>query len=142
MALQERLALKAVMSFMAETVAIDAAEGTELKQFVDDLVIRIGFALTQNLLLGIGGQVPRSLMSHLIDVLYKLTGRYVEVSRHWLANLLHQEGFPSPHVSLQDKETFMKSILGTRSAKRFKEATTSFSVKCRKMDNTLFGSAV
>ncbi|KAG2174627.1 hypothetical protein INT44_006891, partial [Umbelopsis vinacea] len=91
---------------------------------------------------GIGGRVPRSLMSYLIDVLYKLTGRYIEVSRHWLASLLHQDGFPSPHVTLQDKEAFMKGILGTRSAKRFKEVTTSFSVKCRKMDNTLFGSVV
>ncbi|KAI8584692.1 hypothetical protein K450DRAFT_217528 [Umbelopsis ramanniana AG] len=142
MTLQERLALKAVMSFTAETVAIDAAEGTELRQFVDDLTLNIGYALTQNLLLGIGGRVPRSLMSYLIDVLYKLTGRYIEVSRHWLASLLHQDGFPSPHVTLQDKEVFMKGILGTRSAKRFKEVTTSFSVKCRKMDNTLFGSVV
>jgi len=142
MVLQERLALRAIMAFMADLVAIDAEEGTDLRKFVDDVILNIGFALTEKLLLGIGGQVPRSLMSHLMDVLYKLTGRYIEVTRHWLASLLHQEGFPSPHVTLQDKETFMKSILSTRSAKRFKEQTTSFSVKCRKMDNTLFGSAV
>ncbi|CAM0140607.1 unnamed protein product [Umbelopsis sp. WA50703] len=142
MTLQERLALRAVMSFIAEMVAIDASPDSELRHFVDDVMMNIGYSLTEKLLLGIGGLVPRSLMSHLVDVLYKLTGRYLQAERHWIQTLLSQEGFPSPHVTLHDKELFMKSILATRSAKRFKEVTTSFSVKCRKMDNTLFGTAV
>lgn len=48
------------------------------------------YLLTKVIHKGIGGRVPRSLMSYSIDVLYKLTGRYIEVSRHWLASLLHQ----------------------------------------------------
>jgi hypothetical protein len=40
-----------ISKFQAETVAIDAAEGTELRRFVDDLTLNIGYALTQNLLL-------------------------------------------------------------------------------------------
>jgi hypothetical protein len=32
-------------------VAIDADEGNELRQFVDDVILNIGYSLTQNLLL-------------------------------------------------------------------------------------------
>ncbi|KAI8142326.1 hypothetical protein BJV82DRAFT_153317 [Fennellomyces sp. T-0311] len=140
MGLQERLALKAALNFMADFVAQEYDEGSQLAEAVNSLVMNMGFQIMEQLLAGIGGRVPRSFSGPLVDVLYKMMGRYVQGSRHWLDRLLAQEGFPSALIQRSDKEAFMKGILGTRSLKRFKQHTHEFSVKCRGLNNTAFGS--
>lgn len=37
---------------------------------------------------GIGGRVPRSFSGPLVDVLYKIIGKYIQPSRQWLSSLL------------------------------------------------------
>ncbi|KAI9468486.1 MAG: armadillo-type protein [Benjaminiella poitrasii] len=136
MQLQERLALKAALNFMADFVSQDHQENTKV---VDSIMMNLGPQIMEKLLLGIGGRVPRSFSGPLIDVLYKITGKYMQESRQWMQTLLANDGFPTVLVNANDKETFLKGVLGTRSLKRFKETTNNFSIKCRGLGNTTFG---
>ncbi|KAI9314638.1 hypothetical protein BX666DRAFT_483092 [Dichotomocladium elegans] len=102
------------------------------------IVMSMGMQIMEQLLAGIGGRVPRSFSGPLVDVLYKLTGRYATGSRRWLQDLL--EGFPSILVQQTDKDAFLKGILGQRSFKRFKQCTHEFSTKCRGLSNSVYGS--
>ncbi|KAF7724113.1 hypothetical protein EC973_001297 [Apophysomyces ossiformis] len=131
MNLQERLALKATLNFMADFVSQSFEEGSQAAEVVNTIVLNMGLQMMEQLLMGIGGRVPRSFSGPLVDVLYKLTGRYLEACRHWLQVLLAHDGFPSSLVTRDDKDYFMKGVLGTRSFKRFKEIAHGFSVKCR-----------
>ncbi|KAI8096689.1 armadillo-type protein [Halteromyces radiatus] len=139
MGIQERLALKASLNFMADFVAQDYKEGSKMDEVINKMIMELGLQIMEQLLAGIGGRVPRSFSKPLVDVLYKLTGRYLELCRHWLQILLAHEGFPSRLVTKEDKDTFIKGILGHRSLKRFKEYTNEFSKKCRGLGNTSFG---
>ncbi|KAG2223171.1 hypothetical protein INT45_011517 [Circinella minor] len=140
MGLQERLALKAALIFMAEFVAQEYDDSDQLAGTTHSLVMNMGLQIMEQLLVGIGGRVPRSFSGPLVDMLYKLTGRYIEGCRHWLNQLLAQEGFPSTLVQQSDKQAFIKGITGTRSVKKFKQCTHEFSIKCRGLNNTAFGS--
>ncbi|CAO3600466.1 unnamed protein product [Absidia cylindrospora] len=139
MGLQERLALKASLNFMADFVSQDYQEGSKVAEIINTLIMGHGLQVMEQLLAGIGGRVPRSFSKPLVDVLYKMTGRYLEQSRHWLQMLLAHDGFPSTLVTKDDKDTFMNGVLGHRSLKRFKEYTNDFTKKCRGLMNTPFG---
>ncbi|CEP13227.1 hypothetical protein [Parasitella parasitica] len=62
--------------------------------------------------MGIGGRVPRSFSGPLVDVLFKIIGKYLQPSRRWLHTLLSMDGFPSALVNASDKEMFLKGVLG------------------------------
>ncbi|KAF9982623.1 hypothetical protein BGZ75_005920 [Mortierella antarctica] len=83
----------------------------ELKQRVDGLMLRIGLDLMRGILLGIGGQVPRSMVPQLNDTLYPLIGKYLEECRSWMQTLFAEPGFPSKHADQTSKEKFLKGVL-------------------------------
>ncbi|KAI8065190.1 armadillo-type protein [Gongronella butleri] len=138
MGVQERLALQAALNFMAGFVSQDPSDPM-VRELVSNMISNMGLQMMEKLLMGIGGGVPRSFSKPLIDVLYKVTTHYLQQCRHWLQVLLAQDGFPTPLVTAQDKETFIKGILGHRSLKQFKEYTNDFSKKCRGLGATTFG---
>ncbi|CAO3671228.1 unnamed protein product [Rhizopus microsporus] len=137
MGLQERLALKAALNFVADFVSQELDENKA--KAMDEIMMTMGIQIMEQLLMGIGGRVPRSFSGPLVDTLYKIIGRYLEPSRQWLQTLLANDQFPSAMVSKSDKEMFLKGVLGTRSLKRFKENVNTFSIKCRGLGNTSFG---
>ncbi|KAF9952911.1 hypothetical protein BGZ72_005840 [Mortierella alpina] len=110
LALQERLALKATLLFLIEFVN-QSFDHLELKQRVDRLMLRIGPDMMRGILLGIGGQVPRSMVPQLNDSLYPLIGKYSEECRSWMQALLAEPGFPSKHADQVSKEKFLKGVL-------------------------------
>lgn len=63
MCLQERLALKAALNFMADFFGREYEEGSQLADFVQSLVMTWGMQIMEQLLAGIGGKVPRSFTS-------------------------------------------------------------------------------
>lgn len=105
--------------WQADFVGQEYEENTELAKVVETVMINLGMRIMQELLAvsvlledfnfnfdfiflswrwstltqGIGGRLPRSFGSQLIDVLYKLVSRYVEASRQWLQVLLAQVSF-------------------------------------------------
>ncbi|GJJ75711.1 transportin-3 [Entomortierella parvispora] len=141
LALQERLALKATLLFLIEFVN-QGYEQLELRQRIDSLISRIGPQMLRGILLGIGGQVPRSMVPQLNDTLYPLVGKYPQECRAWMQTLLAESEFPSKHADSLSKEKFLKGILQTRSPKRFKDEVHQFSNKCRQLDGSMFGSAI
>ncbi|ORY96413.1 hypothetical protein BCR43DRAFT_275674 [Syncephalastrum racemosum] len=71
-----------------------------------------------------------------------MSNRYMEACRQWLQTLLGYDGFPSSLVTSADKEAFIKGIMGCRSLKRFKQVAHEFSIKCRGLENTAYGTAL
>ncbi|KAI9309552.1 hypothetical protein BJ944DRAFT_100985 [Cunninghamella echinulata] len=114
-------------------------EGSKITNIVNEIIINLGLQIMEQLIVGIGGRVPRSFSKPLVDVLYKLTGRYLQHSKQWLSLLLSNDGFPSNLVTKEDKDLFLKGVLGQRSLRRFKDCTNEFSKKCRGLENTSFG---
>ncbi|ORX90935.1 ARM repeat-containing protein [Basidiobolus meristosporus CBS 931.73] len=137
--LQERLALRSGIGFMVDLIGLNTGNQAILDS-IDHVVNTFGQQIMQELLMGIGGRLPRSFVTLLTDLLYKLTGKYIQNCRQWLAILLAQENFPSSHIDKPSKEAFAKSIMTTRGVKRFKEIVTEFSLRCRRMENSAYGS--
>ncbi|KAF9202409.1 hypothetical protein BGZ49_007423 [Haplosporangium sp. Z 27] len=148
LALQERLALKATLLFLLLRKVLQVefvnqnCDYPGLKQRVDELMVRIGPQMLRGILLGIGGQVPRSMVPQLNDTLYPLVGKYSQECRTWIQTLLAEPGFPSKYADQASKEKFVKGIMQTRSPKRFKDEVHQFSNKCRQLDGSVFGSAI
>ncbi|KAI7819541.1 armadillo-type protein [Gamsiella multidivaricata] len=141
LALQERLALKATLLFLIEFVSQNY-DYPELKQRVDEIMTRIGPQTMRAILLGIGGQVPRSMVPQLNDCLYPLIGKYPQECRSWMQTLLSEPGFPSKYADPASREKFIKGVMQTRSPKRFKDEVHQFSNKCRQLDGSVYGSAI
>ncbi|KAF9430455.1 hypothetical protein BGZ94_006803 [Podila epigama] len=141
LAIQDRLALKAILMFLIEFVNQNYSHD-ELKQRIDNLAIKIGSGMVRGIISGIGGQVPRSMVPQLNDCLYPLVGRYPEHCRNWIQSLLSETNFPSPHADDASKEKFLKGIMQTRSPKKFRDEVHQFSNKCRQIDGSAFGSAI
>ncbi|OZJ03565.1 hypothetical protein BZG36_03096 [Bifiguratus adelaidae] len=142
MLVQDRLALKTILAFLADLTTLTLEQDPTLENKYDALVRHCADHLMHTLILDIGGHAPRSVLGQLIDFLYRFVGRHVELSRQCLFHTLQTPGFPTPYVDNDDKELFVKSVLGTRSPKRFREAVQTFSSKARQLHGTAFGSAV
>ncbi|CAG8716528.1 5972_t:CDS:2, partial [Cetraspora pellucida] len=87
--LQERLALKSAVTFMGEFIGQHFKE-EQFAKGVENIMMTYGLEIMKELLLGIGGRLPRSFVPSLATMLYKITGRYIEASREWLNILLSQ----------------------------------------------------
>ncbi|CAJ0845700.1 12261_t:CDS:10 [Entrophospora sp. SA101] len=136
--LQERLALRSAVAFMGEFIG-QHYKDDRITNMVENIIRTYGLEITRELLFGIGGNLPRSLIPQLSTVLFKITGRYIENSREWLNILLSQENFPSKNVNQVTKQNFAKAILGTRSSQKFKGIVTEFSIKCRGLEDSAYG---
>ncbi|CAG8589354.1 4704_t:CDS:10 [Funneliformis caledonium] len=136
--LQERLASNSAANFMGEFVGQNY-DDKELAAGIENVMMTYGLEIMRELLLGIGGKLPRSFVISLSQVLFKMIGRYIEASREWLRTLLAQDNFPSPHVNQMTKQNFAKGILSTRTLKRFHEIVTEFSIKCRDLEDSAYG---
>lgn len=58
-----------------------------------------------------GSTAPRYSMDVFSDIFLVLNKEYCDNLSRWLNTLLSQEGFPSPRISSQQKEAFVKSVL-------------------------------
>ncbi|KAF9438652.1 hypothetical protein BGZ76_006213 [Entomortierella beljakovae] len=139
--LQERLALKATLLFFIEFVN-QSYDYPELKQTVAGLIVRIGPQIIRGVLFGIGGHVPRSMVPQLNDTLFPLIGKFPQECRTWMQTLLAEPDFPSKFADQASKEKFLKGVMQTRNPKRFKDEVHQFSVKCRRLDGSVFGAAI
>ncbi|KAL1915458.1 uncharacterized protein VTP21DRAFT_6582 [Calcarisporiella thermophila] len=138
--IQERMALRSALGFMTEFIGQDY-EDHMLGKAVHGMMMEVGHQIMHEVLSGIGGRLPRGMIAQLVDILYKMIGRYPEACRQWLNTLLSQENYPSAHVDQNAKQAFIKGVMSTRSPKRFKAAVNEFSLKCRRLENTAFGQA-
>ncbi|XP_061790070.1 importin-13-like isoform X1 [Nerophis lumbriciformis] len=91
-----------------------------------------GKVLTEAVLQAVGGGSPRSLNEYFSEVLLSLSGHCPALLSRWLEECLQSEGFPSVHVSAEQKLTFTQQLLREQSNKRrVKEIVKEFSLLCR-----------
>ncbi|KAK7944786.1 hypothetical protein WMY93_000514 [Mugilogobius chulae] len=91
-----------------------------------------GKILTETILEGVGGGGPRSLCDHFAEVLLSLNRHCPSLLSQWLKDTLQVPGFPSAHVSTEQKHTFTQQLLREHNNKRHvKEIVKEFSLLCR-----------
>jgi len=95
----------------------------------------------QVILSGLAGQAPRSVTQNLIEMLSTLLTRCMEESKVWLREVLFDENFTPSKAKHEDKERFMKTIIGSRSLKKTREAAQQFTLVARGLEGTSFGYA-
>lgn len=59
----------------------------------------------------LGNTAPRYSMDIFSDIFLVLNKEYCDNLSRWLNILLSQEGFPSPRITRQQKEVFVKAVL-------------------------------
>uniref|UniRef100_A0A8C4GTV4 Importin-13 n=1 Tax=Dicentrarchus labrax TaxID=13489 RepID=A0A8C4GTV4_DICLA len=75
---------------------------------------------------------PRSLTEHFSEVLLSLNRHCPALLSQWLKETLQTPGFPSAHVSTEQKHTFSQQLLREQTNKRrVKEIVKEFSLLCR-----------
>ncbi|XP_051258173.1 importin-13-like [Dicentrarchus labrax] len=97
-----------------------------------DVLQRDGKLLTETILQAVGGGSPRSLTEHFSEVLLSLNRHCPALLSQWLKETLQTPGFPSAHVSTEQKHTFSQQLLREQTNKRrVKEIVKEFSLLCR-----------
>ncbi|XP_072297244.1 importin-13-like [Eucyclogobius newberryi] len=144
--LSEQIDLKAlfycgIMSLkFPETPTVKAASQffTELLNRCKDMpqlhevLERDGKILIETILESVGGAGPRSLSEHFAEVLLSLNRHCPALLSQWLKDTLQVPGFPSSHVSTEQKHTFTQQLLREHNNKRHvKEIVKEFSLLCR-----------
>lgn len=96
------------------------------------MVQAYGESLVLRVLLNLGGATPRSATDVLSDIILSLNKKYCDNLARWLHTLLAQEGFPSPRITRQQKENFIKLVLREKANKRkLTENVMEFTSICR-----------
>ncbi|ORX79079.1 ARM repeat-containing protein [Anaeromyces robustus] len=136
----DKFALQQVKSFLTGFILCDN-ENSELKDISHQVMLIIGNNVIKEILYGIGGGKPRSLINILADILFRMKNKYSNNVNEWLNSLLAQDGFPSKHVDNGVKQRFIKDVMSTRQFTKFKTIISEFSIRCRNLQGTSFGSA-
>ena len=83
-----------------------------------------------------------SLLPKVAEVLLQFAQTYPNPFRAWMEKLLIQDDLFCGSVTENERREFLKTLLGSRQLKRYKEAIKAFSVKCRGLEGTAFGSSL
>ncbi|XP_039517244.1 importin-13 isoform X1 [Pimephales promelas] len=99
---------------------------------VRELLHDDGKLLLQTLLEAIGGQCPSSLAEHYAEVLFSVSRNCPSVLSLWLREALLPPGFPSSHLTAENKEHFCQQILREQASKRrMKDIVKEFALLSR-----------
>ncbi|XP_053739702.1 importin-13-like [Synchiropus splendidus] len=99
---------------------------------LSDVLQQSGKILTEAILQAVGGGSPRSLTEHFADVLLSLNRCHPVLLSQWLTETLETPGFPSAHVTPEQKHNFSQQLLREQTNKRhMKELVKEFSLLCR-----------
>ncbi|KAL0571967.1 hypothetical protein V5O48_009993 [Marasmius crinis-equi] len=138
--LQERYSLVAACSFLSTFIHRSYVHES-LAAYRDRLINTHGRAITEAILSGLAGQAPRSATTNLIEMLSTLLTRCLAECRLWLNDVLFNDNFVASKASREDKERFMKAVLGSRTLKKTREAAQQFTLVARGLEGTGFGYA-
>ncbi|KAJ8323627.1 hypothetical protein QVD99_007205 [Batrachochytrium dendrobatidis] len=136
--LQERLAVTTILKFVTDFINAPF-EAAVVEHIVKDVLDTTGLAIIHELLMALGGGLPRSLVDKVSDALFTLICKYPVHTRQGLQACLAQPNFPSSLATPTHKASFLKSITSTRQGKTFRSALRTFSAQCRGLDAVGFG---
>jgi hypothetical protein len=138
--LNERLAFQSCLDFITTTLRLE--ESSPCGQMMAQIFESIGCQVCFHLYMGIGGQALSSMIPRISEVLLLISITYPVKFKECTNKWMHQPDFPTAKVSMEEKLEFIKTIMGTRQPKKFKQVVKSFSLKCKGLDNTDFGNSI
>lgn len=121
--LPETQTTKAISSFLVNfiTQSREVSQSSVVQNYGESLVLRILLNLgglleittscNTNFFSLIAGTAPRASIDLHGDILLALNKKYCDNLSRWLNSLLNQENFPSPKITAQQKETFIRVVL-------------------------------
>ncbi|KAL4656030.1 importin-13-like [Arapaima gigas] len=134
--LPESPTVKSTCLFFAELLS----HGRDVPR-VGQVVQEEGKELLKAVLKAIGGRSPRSLMEQFAEVLFSLNKHCPTLLQVWLKEALQQPDFPSPHLSVEQKDTFAEQILREHvNKRRVKEVVKEFTLVCRGLHGTEYAA--
>ncbi len=103
---------------------------------------QFGLTIVSYLIKGVAGGMMPSLLPKVAEVLLQFAQTYPDQFRIWMERLLIDpaDNLFRGSVTENDRRDFLKALLCTRQLKRYREAIKAFSVKCRGLEGTAFGS--
>ncbi|KAJ2846305.1 hypothetical protein IWW36_004414 [Coemansia brasiliensis] len=142
LAVPSRLALRPATNFLGTVVRLAApsARTSPASPLLQALCSEFAPAWLRATLAGIGGALPRSLLPGLSELLFALVRHHLQPVRVWIAELLRDPSFPSPHASERAKRQFTQQLLATRSFVRAKAVISEFAIQCRNLQGTSYAS--
>ncbi|KAJ3573233.1 hypothetical protein NP233_g2568 [Leucocoprinus birnbaumii] len=148
LSLQERYSLVAASNFLSSLIHRSALTD-ELMPHKCALVAAHGRSLMHAVLQGFAGIAPRSVVPNLIEVLGTLmsrAGTTVETNdsgtaSEWMKDIIFSPDFIPSKATIEDKEKFVKGIVGSRSLRRTRDAANQFTLVARGLEGSNFGYA-
>lgn len=138
LSLHEAPTVKAAASFLVTFIKQSQDSGDMI-----NVVNECGEALTEQTLRCIGGASPRGIIDHMSDILLVLNKMYFDKLCGWMNIFLLRDNFPSPRLSREQKEHYIRLILKEKSNKyKLKELVKEFSLVCHGLMGTEYASQV
>ncbi|KAL1943353.1 hypothetical protein VTO73DRAFT_4428 [Trametes versicolor] len=140
LSLQERYSLTSASTFLSSLIT-RTATNDDLAAAKASLAQTHGFQIMRAILFGFAGVAPRSAMPNLIELLSTMITRYPLESKQWISDILFAENFYPCRATPEAKTKFIKTVFGTRSLKRTREAAQQFTLVARGLEGSAFGYA-
>ncbi|KAI0350564.1 ARM repeat-containing protein [Trametes cingulata] len=140
LSLQERYSLTSASTFLSSLINRTATDD-DLASSKAALAQTHGFLIMRAILFGFAGVAPRSAMPNLIELLSTMITRYPLESKQWMSDILFAEDFYPCRATPETKTKFIKSVFGTRSLKRTRDAAQQFTLVARGLEGSAFGYA-
>ncbi|CCM04086.1 uncharacterized protein FIBRA_06245 [Fibroporia radiculosa] len=136
--LQERYSLVSACSFLSSLINRTCTTD-ELSEAKIMLAQTHGRSIIKVIMSGFAGMAPRTATQNLIELLSVFVTRFPAETRTWMTDVLHAEDFAQSRATVEAKEKFVKTIFGSRSVKRIREAAQQFTLVARGLEGTSFG---
>ncbi|BGP33834.1 hypothetical protein JCM10296v2_005639 [Rhodotorula toruloides] len=140
LAMQEQFSLKATIELLLSSVQQTKMASSSSAVLRSALIPRVP-SLLRALMTGIGGNVPRSHLTQLSELLHACLLRLAEQARPTLHDLLEEPRFPSERATPEAKSRFGRAILSARTGKQVRQAVSDFALLCRGLDGSAYGAA-
>ena len=107
--IHERMSLKSCLDFLTSILAFESS--SEVGKITSQAFEGFGYNICLILYVGIGGEALASMISRIAEVLLQMSIAYPTSFRQWTEKLMSSSDFPSPLVTLEDKQAFVKALL-------------------------------
>ncbi|KAI9058664.1 ARM repeat-containing protein [Trametes sanguinea] len=140
LSLQERYSLTSACTFLSSLIN-RTATNDDLSAAKTAFTQTHGFQILRAILFGFAGVAPRSAMPNLIELLSTMITRFPLESKKWITDILFAEDFYPCRATPEAKNKFIKTIFGSRSLKRTRDAAQQFTLVARGLEGSAFGYA-
>ncbi|MBW0478513.1 hypothetical protein O181_018228 [Austropuccinia psidii MF-1] len=126
--IEERITLHSVFDILRLYVQQTQNSSSAQAELFLYLISTYGAEILNQIMLGIGGKLPRSSLPGLSETLHCFLIKIPGPSRGWLSKLLETPHYPSSKITLERKARFLKSICAARTLKKAKDICAEFAI--------------